>query len=408
MPRGGYTTDRNNIAPRVGFAWAAGERSVLRGGYGIAFDQSALAPNEFLYFNQPYFDLSVYFTVPQLYTLTLTDPFPDDFPLPLPKSATAVQRDLETGYLHQWNLTFERRLTDRRTLSTTYVGSLGRHLVAARDINQPAPSPESPNLRPNPFFADILMIESRARSRFHAVEIGLDQTLSRGMSFHAAYTIGQSMDDASSFFTSSGDANFPMDSNNPEAEWGRSDFDVRHRFTFAGSFALPFGPDRKLAADRHRRGDPRRLGRSRRRRGAVRPAVHGVPASGHRQQQHRPRQPRLRRQRSAERRRHGDGGESHAPSSGSTRPRSRCRTSGRSGTSERNSLDGPGFANLNLAFARKIPMSRGAFQVRLEIFNLFNSTNFGLPDNFFLSPTFGQILSAGAPRRMQLGVKYVF
>ena len=117
---------------------------MLRGGYGIAFDQAALAPNEFLYFNQPYFDLSLYFTVPELYTLTLTDPFPDDFPLPLPKSATAVQRDLETGYLHQWNLTFERRLTDRRTLSTTYVGSLGRHLVAARDINQPEPSRSRP------------------------------------------------------------------------------------------------------------------------------------------------------------------------------------------------------------------------------------------------------------------------
>ena len=78
------------------------------------------------------------------------------------------------------------------------------------------------------------------------------------------------------------------------------------------------------------------------------------------------------------------------------------------GDVERNSLDGPGFTNMNLAFARKIPLSRGAFQVRLELFNLFNWTNFGLPDNFFLSPTFGQILSAGAPRRMQLGVKYVF
>ena len=61
------------------------------------------------------------------------------------------------------------------------------------------------------------MIESRARSRFNALEIRFDQQLDRGVSATATYTLGKSMDDASAFFSSAGDANYPMDSNNPEA-----------------------------------------------------------------------------------------------------------------------------------------------------------------------------------------------
>jgi len=78
------------------------------------------------------------------------------------------------------------------------------------------------------------------------------------------------------------------------------------------------------------------------------------------------------------------------------------------GNAGRNILDGPGAKILNLAFARRMAFTQGALQIRLEIYNLFNWTNFGLPDNFLGSPTFGQILSAGAPRRFQLGARYVF
>ena len=51
---------------------------------------------------------------------------------------------------------------------------------------------------------------------------------------------------------------------------------------------------------------------------------------------------------------------------------------------------------------------RATVQFRVEAFNVLNHTNFGLPDNFIGSPTFGQILSAGNPRRLQLGLKLLF
>ena len=112
MPRSGVDPDRNNFAPRLGVAWAARPATVVRGGYGVSYDQAALAPNEFLYFNPPYFDLNLYFSVPQAgYLLTLFDPFPAAFPFPLPKSATAVQRDLQTPYWHQFHAGVQHQLT---------------------------------------------------------------------------------------------------------------------------------------------------------------------------------------------------------------------------------------------------------------------------------------------------------
>jgi Carboxypeptidase regulatory-like domain/TonB dependent receptor len=407
MPRAGFDADRNNFAPRLGFAWTARESTVVRGGYGISYDQAALAPNEFLYFNAPYFNLNTYFTLPGLYTLTLFDPFPAQFPLPLPKSATAVDRNLRTGFLHHYNVSVQQRWGSRRTVEIGYVGSLGRSLIAARDINQPAPSPQRPNLRPNPLFDDITMIESRARSRFNALEFRLDQRLDRGVSATATYTLAKSMDDASAFFSSAGDANYPMDSNNPEGEWARSNFDVRHRFTLGGLWEIPIGPNRRFLRDGFgatclgnwdlyavavfQSGRPFTVG--------IHPDIDnsntGRAALGFGAND----RPNLA----------GD------PSVSDQGPEGWFNTQafampafGTFGDVGRNTLDGPGFKNLNLALTRKVALSRGGLQLRLEVFNLFNWTNFDQPDNFLGSPTFGQILSAGAPRRFQLGIKYLY
>ncbi|MEZ5317541.1 MAG: carboxypeptidase regulatory-like domain-containing protein [Vicinamibacterales bacterium] len=408
VPRSGVTSDRNNFAPRLGAAWAVRPATVVRGGYGISYDQAALAPNEFLYFNPPYFDLNTYFTVPDAgYTLTLDDPFPANFPVPLPKSATAVQRDLRTAYLHEWNVNVQHQLDESQSFGVAWVGSRGRNLIAARDLNQPAPSPEMPNLRPNPRFADITLIESRGRSSYDALQLTWDRRLNRGMAYTAAYTLGSSKDDASGFFASAGDANFPMDSNDPAAEWARSNFDVRHRFTLSGLFELPFGPDRRwfregvlatclgdwdlyavmtLASGRpftvyiHPDIDNSNTGRANLGFGSNdRPDQVGDPGAG------------------------GGSASQWFNTSAFAFP-----AFGTFGDVGRNSLQGPGDKNVNLAFTRKVAMQRGELQVRLEFFNVMNWTNLDLPDNFLGSPTFGQILSAGAPRRFQLGVRYQF
>jgi hypothetical protein len=51
---------------------------------------------------------------------------------------------------------------------------------------------------------------------------------------------------------------------------------------------------------------------------------------------------------------------------------------------------------------------RATLQFRAEVFNVENRPNFGMPDNFLGSPTFGQVLTADNPRRLQLGLKLLF
>src|SRR5258705_5852376 len=139
------------ISPLVlGIAWTPGSNgaTVLRAGYGVYFDQSALAPGEGLYFSAPYFDLKLYFTLLPELPLLLNDPFPKNFPIPVPSSALAFQRSLRTGYLQHWNASVQQQIGRDRTLELAYVGSKGTKLLASRDINQPLHASPLPNPRP--------------------------------------------------------------------------------------------------------------------------------------------------------------------------------------------------------------------------------------------------------------------
>ena len=79
------------------------------------------------------------------------------------------------------------------------------------------------------------------------------------------------------------------------------------------------------------------------------------------------------------------------------------------GDAPRNMLQGPAYKNVNLALVKNTLFGlQRRLQLRLDVFNILNRANFDLPDAFLGSPTFGQILSAGSPRRFQFGVKYLF
>ena len=79
------------------------------------------------------------------------------------------------------------------------------------------------------------------------------------------------------------------------------------------------------------------------------------------------------------------------------------------GNAVRNILTGPGFSTVNLSLMKNMPAGEHMkVQFRVEAFNLFNRTNFDLPDIYVGSPTFGRIQSAGSPRHIQLGLKLLF
>lgn len=411
VPRSGFDADKNNFAPRIGFAWTPKDdgKMVLRAGYGVYYDQSALAPGEALYFNAPYFDFNLYFPLPGL-PLTLGNPFPNNFPFLLPDSALAIQRDFRTPYMQHWNFNVQREFGPGRVLEVAYVGSKGTKLVSARDINQPLQPSSLPfNPRPVPQFADINILESRASSSYNSLQVKFQQRLNNGLQVLASYTWSKSIDDASNFFTSAGDPNFPQDSYNVSAERGRSNFDVRQRLSISYSYDLPFGRGRRFVTDS----------------GWVTSFVSGWQTLGIvTLQTGRPFTVAL----PTDFDNSGTGfsslgfGANDRPNINGD-PRLSTRTPerwfntsafslppfGNFGSAGRNILDGPGYQNVNASLVKIAALTeRISLQLRAEFFNLFNHPNFNLPDNFFGSPTFGQILSTQSPRHIQFGAKLLF
>lgn len=418
IPRSGYGSDRNNWGPRFGLSWSLGARqeTVVRAGYGIYFDQSALAPGEGLYFNAPYFDFRLFFSLPAQppffpgYTLTLTDPFPANFPFALPQSALGFQRRLRTPYAQHWTFSVQQRLGAKRVLEIGYVGAKGTRLLNARDINQPAPSPVTPNPRPVPQFDDITWIESNANSTYHGLQARFQQSYDFGLSLLASYTWSKALDNASGFFPTTGDPNFPQNSYNLRDERALSNFDARQRLSVSYTYDFPycreiggrvvragwksliFGGWQSYGILTFQSGRPftvalfpeidnSNTGRS----------IIGFGAND---------RPNLIANPRAANPHEGRWFNTSAfvvPPFGSF------------GNAGRNILEGPGLAVFNVSLMKNFGITETMkLQVRSEAFNLFNRTNYDLPDNFVGSPTFGRILSAQNPRHLQFGLKLLF
>ena len=401
FPAGGYTGDFNNFAPTIGLAWSPENHrgTVFRAAYGIHYDQSSLAPGEGLYFSAPYFNLNVYYPIQGLFTPSLENPFPNNFPFPYPASATAFQRNLATPYIQQWNFGVQQQIGRSRVLEVAYVGSKGTHLIDSRDINQPHPSPNPNNLRPNPYFSDVDVIESAANSVYHSLQARLEQRLYKGVSLLASYTYSKSIDDSSGFFSTTGDPNFPQNSYDLSAERGRSDFDIRQRFTLSYAYDLPIAKGHRWIGGWQSFGvltfqtgqpftvallpnnDNANTGQSQLGFGANdRPNVVGNP-----------------------------GISNPGPSAWFNTAAFAIAPYGHFGNAGRNILDGPGLETVNFSIVKNTAFNeRLTMQFRSEFFNLLNHTNFNLPNNFLGSATFGQLVSAQDPRRIQFGLKFLF
>ena len=276
MPRGGYATDWNNVAPRVGVTWAAGRdgRTVVRTGYGVYFSQSALAPSEALYFSPPYFRASFYFPVPSAACpCSLSDPFPATFPVPSPPSALAIQRDLETPSLQHWNVAVERQLGRAWSAQLAYTGSRGQHLIAARDANQATPSAAPLNLRPNPFFSDITLLESRARSRYHAFIISGERRLDRGFSLVGVLHLVDVQRRCLGVLCQRRRSQFSPGQQQPAGGVGAFEFRCAASLSAAFVYDLPLGARARACA---------RLAGEWDRHASVRPAVYGGALTRHR------------------------------------------------------------------------------------------------------------------------------
>jgi outer membrane receptor protein involved in Fe transport len=400
IPRAGYGPDGDNFAPRLGIAWTpdAARQWAVRAGYGIYYDQAPLSPSEGLYYSPPYFNAQTFVPSAQ-FPVILENPFPSDYPGIIPNSAFTFQRNLRTPYTQQWNFSLERELGRSSVAELAYVGTKGTKLICDRDMNQANPSPQPYNPRPVPQFADIDAYESRGNSNYNALEAKFTERLHAGLSALASYIWSKSIDDASGFFSSAGDPNFPQNSNNTRADRGLSNFDIRQRFTLAYVYDLP--QSRRNIFLRgwqtngvwtFQTGQPFTV--------TLLPGVDnsntGIPSIGFGVVD-RPNlagNPNLSQH----------GAAAWFNTSAFVTP-----AYGSFGNAGRNVVEGPGYSSVDVSAIKNTPIREHlTLQFRAEIFNLLNRPNFNLPDSFLGSPSFGRILSAGTPRRVQFGLKFLF
>jgi hypothetical protein len=230
-----WTPDRNNWAPRLGFAYRLGDNMVLRGGFGIFYSK---AQSQELQGKINFPPLVVTNTlVGSLGTpdvLIDRDAFPPSSSIRLSSiSPFSIDPSDQTSYLEQWNLGIQKEF-GATVLEVAYGGSMGHSLDERLNINQAVlPDPANPTAiaqrRPFPAWGDILSFNYPDKSNFHSLQTRLERRLSKGVSLLASYTWAHAIDTAS---RGSGGTQH-QDIRNRCADRGNSDFDVRHRFALS-------------------------------------------------------------------------------------------------------------------------------------------------------------------------------
>ena len=413
-----------NLSPRLSFAWdVAGDgRTSVRGGYGLYYNTN----------NQQ--NLIVTVTNPPA-TPRPVIPRPD-FPQPefnfRSLSIRPIQYDIETPRLHVWNVNVQRQLPGRVVLMLGYAGARGQRLLRNSDVNVPVPEtlPDGTLFHPptasrlNSSFSSIELKSSDGRSWYDALIIELRRVSAGGLSFQSSYTFSRNEDttQASTFFSdaTNGTVSYFPETGQPDYNRGRADYHARHNWVFNLSYDLPFARDTSglahaLLADwqiaaigQIRSGPPlTAFVQTNRSRSRWLPSL--GPGLG-------PDRPSLAPGRSAESAINGTPEQWFDPTAFVLQP------AGTFGDLGRGALTGPNLRVVDLALVKRFPWGRlgsaGLVELRIEAFNVFNHTNFGIPslqafagtrDDEVPLATFGLIRStATSSRQVQLGIRVQF
>jgi outer membrane receptor protein involved in Fe transport len=245
--------DKNNFAPRVGFAWTpkfgrrifGQDKTVIRAGYGLFYDG--------IFTNILDNTAS---TVPNVQGGTLTAPAATDPNAP-PRgfanatgllsglqpvaSPTSTVNTMSTHILnpltHQWNLDIQRELPGGFILTTAYVGTRGEHLFVNQEYN---PIDPASGIRLNPLLGDVLVRDNAADSIYHSGQLTLDRKFSHGLLLRGAYTYSKLIDDGSEVFVNTGVSSVSQNIFNQKGDYGLSAYDRRHRFVGTYIWDLPY------------------------------------------------------------------------------------------------------------------------------------------------------------------------
>ena len=259
LPQTLRRTDKNNISPRLGFAWrpTADGRTVVRGGFGLytvpllgsvnysmVATVTAAAVN---FANSP----SNPFMFPQISSAASAEGALPPGTLDFRRANQIDMRDPRTA---QWSITVERELGWNAGARISYVGSSTDDLIWSPDLNQVRSNTlgydRVKDTRP---FRDWNVVTTRAndpRSQYHALSAALNKRLSDGLTFDGSYTLSKHQSDAGGAVPTA----FPAENGattadlfRGDADYGNVAFTRRHRFVSTFLYELPFGRGRRFA-----------------------------------------------------------------------------------------------------------------------------------------------------------------
>lgn len=410
--------DRNNFAPRVGFAWRPTEKMVLRGGFGVFYQHTDRYGSESQMALNP----------PQLADVVLTATTRNDPPTAIlrngfvPVSADNINPasvqwriqspDQKTPVVQQYSIGPEYEIFGGTVVAVEYVGNRTRNGRRLLNLNQGRI--DTPGVGPAVFpyrelgygTAFLQQVQTIGRTDYNALQVRLQRRFMNGFAYTAQYTWSKALGDFLDHLSAdgSGGGQYPINAYEPDRNYGRLTFDTPHRFTGSFIYELPFGAGRAK--------DP----------GGVLGAILGnwsvngiVTISDGR-----PFTITANDQTGA-----GSGRISVANCVGNPLPSGFTQTidqwfdpaafapntAFRFGNCGINTVRGPSFKSVNFSAFRSIPVGAGRrVELRWEVFNLLNTVNYGLPGSNVNNPgTFGRISSStGSPREMQLAVKFYF
>jgi hypothetical protein len=397
--------DRNNVAPRLGFAYQLSPTTALRGGFGIFYGRDEDIGVLRRPTGNPPFFVNIPFPSDQINpNVVLSRGFPlgilDPANMVNPE-VNAIPENFPFPYVQQWSLNIERELPGALLLQIGYVGSSSIRLWQTLNINRPAPGPGSIQpRRPMPGVGNVFIYNANIRASYHALFVKAEKRFARGFSMLNSYTFGHAIDNGK--FTNESGAD-PQNFRNLRAERASSNNDIRHRFVSSLTYDLPFGPQRRFLSQGGGRsavlGGWRLTGIANLHSGLpFTPTLSIDPTNSLAAA----RPDRVR-----------DG---NLPSNERTRQRYfdvaafEAPRPFNFGNAGRNILRGPGRVNFDVGIHREVTVrERLRLQLRAELFNAFNTPHFADPDAVIDTPQAGVIQNVRAPeRQIQFGLKVIF
>jgi hypothetical protein len=424
-----YEPNYKQFMPRIGFAWQAKPRLVLRGGYGATSFFEGNAANQRLTSSPPFVQISDQFAVKPSTTTGGGTPFTVEEGF---GGATGLggngfgawPQHIQPAYIQEFSLTTEYAFTNQTALSVGYVGERGQHLMDYRNGNQltaPGAPPPYPNIANLSNQATALLItESAAMMNYNAGQVTLRHHTGHGLEFVVNYTYAKALTNSSGNYGTpniNGSDGAFQNGYDSRADIGPAGQDVRHNLSALGVYALPFGRGKQFGTNVKRWADEIIGGWSLS--GSLVaysgfPITVNGPSAINTNSYGQPRANHYRQLKIVNQTVSNWWGTdpSALPCLGADN--GVCAygvaTSNTYGTSGVNTERAPGYRQVDASFFKDFHITESqAIGFRVDFFNAFNIASYGNPDNNVTDTTFGQITNTRSPaRQIQFSLHYRF